>query len=641
VLARLLHKLLLQQEPASQMIESLRIRISSLRRKLLSVIDRRLSDSDSTWRSLVEDMCAFSLTTNTTPTDILRHFHRVRLNAIETSLTIEQEDNTHALQAVKHLISTLRVSQTIFPKRLSDALGRLKDVPLLQNNDVILLDELDLNIHEPWVPEELRNYTPWPRHDELKEPEAKKLLKTWALQALQTLTSGLRVHLSKISSFELVIRLRESVFQALPWGGKDLPGLFVPDVIDEFRTMFNERLGVILKVSTQGLESLVSTMSESLGNVASESVPSLSLWDDEITSTDASNGALKLKTTLRSFYRGGDPISSAFIREYDGWSEKMSSLASSIKALRDDKWNDDLGDDLDEADGDSRKQLLGEDDPKTLEDSFTKQLQSALDNLRTSLETHISDVVATPSSTSISKVIVTLRIFRSILHHSAIINANTQPISLEPSKLTPLHTLLATHVTSTPLSTYATSLTTLANATVLPLVLLWEGTPPLPVQPSPSAYRLLRDVQAHMQSCGADVWAPGAVRAVKDMAMDGVRKCVEMWLDDAQEQKPAEQQNGSKIEDDEDKEEVMDVTTEGGEISDEKRLMKEKTTQVLFDTLYLRQAVRNATNTNSIDSIVNRFCEAGDLDTAMVSRMEKGATEYWRRTYLMFALLAT
>src|SRR6201996_989601 len=243
VFARLLHKHLYQLEPSSQLIESLRGRLESLRRKIRLVIDRRLGDPDAPWRSLVDDMCAFSLTTNATPTDILRHFHTVRLSAITSSVGGEQNDNSYAINPVKHLISTFRVSQAIFPKRLSDALGRLKDAPLLQNRDILLLEELDLKAHEPWIAEELRNYTPWPRHDELREAEAKKQVKSWAKQALGALTDGLRKNLEETSDFENVIQLREGVFQILPWSGKELPGLYVPDVIDEFRTIFNKRLG--------------------------------------------------------------------------------------------------------------------------------------------------------------------------------------------------------------------------------------------------------------------------------------------------------------------------------------------------------------------------------------------------------------
>jgi hypothetical protein len=631
-------------------------------------------------------MCAYSLITNATPTDILRHFHKVRLSAITNSLAGGPNSNNPAVNPVKHLISTLRVSQAIFPKRLSDALGRLKDVPLLQNKDVVLLEELDLKVHEAWIAEELLNYTPLPRHDELREPEAKKQVRSWAKQALQALIDGLRKNLERTDNFETVIRLREGVFQILPWSGKDLPGLFVPDVIDEFRTIFNSRLGEILSVRAQRLEKLVTTMSESFEKLGTEPLSTRSLWDDEIASMDTSNGASKLKTTIRSYYQGGDTISVAFIEEYDSWSDEMASLASKIKALREDRWDDDdLGGDIDDAESDSRRILLGSDDPKALEETFTTHIQASLQALRSSLNNLISQVSSTPTDSAhpppslasitatLPKAIITIRVLRSILSRPPPLSLILPPLSLPTSALTPLHTHLATHITTTPLSIYTTTLRANSSITqpspVFSAPLLWEGGssgsgggsgPALPVQPAPSAYRLLREVVKGMDECGADVWGRGAVRAVqRRLKREIAAAVVENWVVDLLGETDEKGGNDEKT----DAEKVVAATEDedegdGGGKTDDKEedddddkdrellllRRKQKATQLLFDILYLSKALEYTTTADddkdSMKSATDKLAKVAELDSTLISRMEKSAGDYWRRTYLMFALLA-
>src|SRR6201996_1111352 len=101
---------------------------------------------------LVQHLCAFSLITRATARDILRHFHEVRLKAIEDCLAGESPTNEDATKAVQLLVGTLHVSQQIFPKRLSEALSKLRQKPLLQHPDVRSVAELDLDLHERWIP---------------------------------------------------------------------------------------------------------------------------------------------------------------------------------------------------------------------------------------------------------------------------------------------------------------------------------------------------------------------------------------------------------------------------------------------------------------------------------------------------------
>src|SRR4051794_38878422 len=86
VVSRLLHKALSQTSNAPSLVEKLRYQLASLRRHLLRHIDRQFSNLSPSTSVLVDAMCAFSLATSSSPTDVLRHFTHVRLQAIAAQL---------------------------------------------------------------------------------------------------------------------------------------------------------------------------------------------------------------------------------------------------------------------------------------------------------------------------------------------------------------------------------------------------------------------------------------------------------------------------------------------------------------------------------------------------------------------------
>ena len=51
---------------------------------------------------------------------------------------------------------------------------------------------MKLDIHEHWISEEVRQYTPYPRTDELQKAGAERLLRTWGKAALKAYLAGLK-----------------------------------------------------------------------------------------------------------------------------------------------------------------------------------------------------------------------------------------------------------------------------------------------------------------------------------------------------------------------------------------------------------------------------------------------------------------
>jgi hypothetical protein len=644
VLSRLTHKVLSQAEPESSLLSSLQTRLASLRRRLLHVIDQRLGDPNADIKVLVDHMCAFSLTTSATPTDILRHFHSIRLQAIEACLAKDEDGNANPTKAVKILIKTAQASPAIFPRRLSEALGRLKEVPLLQQKDIVSLVELELDIHGHWIAEELRNYTPWPRHDELQKPEADKQLKSWTKQAVKSFVRGLKKSLVVKESFEDVIRSRKDIFISWPWSSRSLPGLDSEEVVDELREILNERLVEIIASTTNKLEYLFSSAPDIL--LQNGTTRPQSVWDPSLVAADATNGATRFKTDVQNAYFGEDVVSSSILKSYDSWIEEVTSLMAALKSMREDRWDSDLGEEDEDFDTDSRRALLSEDDPRELEDNLSEQLSQEFQKLQKNLKTMIEEVVQADRATDPIRYISLLRMVREIGQRS-VGEGFGRKLQLSPqlevNLIRPLQDRLVRLISEPALNAFNSKLQLSSQSPRLTARLLWEGSPPLPIQPSPTSYRFLGELTKSMASHGSDIWPVGTVRVLKATVLEGAMSLFKAAIDELRVQ-PTSAVPKSNSTKPKDLEGTIDENCTASDAACENQptapiesdwKANDKTIQLLFDSYYLQQAL----GSNTVDQTKPDVSTFVSLESAAFYRLEKTAVDYWKRTYLMHALL--
>ena len=132
VISRLLHKALSQAKNKPPIVDKIWEKLLSMRRKLLHRIDKRLASTFSETTSLVEGMCAYALATSSAPSDVLQHFHRVRIEKMVSELKrVDDKLAEHGISALKLCIQTCLDTQVIFPRRLAEGLTKLKAYPLI------------------------------------------------------------------------------------------------------------------------------------------------------------------------------------------------------------------------------------------------------------------------------------------------------------------------------------------------------------------------------------------------------------------------------------------------------------------------------------------------------------------------------
>jgi hypothetical protein len=661
VISRLIHKALSQAKSKPPLVDQLRDKLGSLRSKLLRRIDFRLATAGGETETLVEIMCAYSLATSSTPTDVLRHFHYVRMEKILGSLRKGASLKEQGVQALKLCLQTCWDTQAIFPRRLSEALAKLKAHPLVQDPGVRTLYELNLDIHHRWLGDETQNYTPWPRHDELQRAEAERLLQQWSKQAISAFLKGIKAALGDTKDLKEVSELRQELAETWIVSGSRMAGVKSGNVLDELRDTMSSQLGKIVRSRAQGVRSVVG-LTESLLQEWENKEDPLSLWNTTSAANELSNGAQAFKERILNTYQGRDQAVLRVVSAYDTWMASVLEVKGIVKSMKETRWDDAFIDDVelddsdDEFGSDSKHSLLSGDDPRLLEDVTQDALANALSILGHGFAKLVSDLTeGQGSQEQVSKPVFLLRVVREMndripkLRLLDTSTPHTTPFTKEI--LHPLYLALANQIVHPVLASYQKSLRTGINSKSNSGI-LWEGSPPLPALPSPSAFRFLQQLVKSMGHHGSDLWVPEGVSALKHLASKeivkiwtGAREAV-METQSTVPSSPSTEKNGDSSAGDEEDDTVADeeknpeVSDNSDHVCSKDELKSGKLKQLVFDTLYIARYLHTKTGASSLDTLTESMCGTAGVDENTKARLKKSAGDYAKKTYLLFALLA-
>lgn len=654
VIARLVHKALSQSESKPPLVDQLWDKLLSARRKLLRRIDRRLASTAGETASLVESMCAYALATSSTPSDVLKHFHKVRKDKMVNELKKGGDELAkRGISALRLCIQTCQDTQTIFPRRLAEALAKLKAHPLIQDPEVRGLYELNLDVHDRWIGDEVRNYTPWPRHDELQRPEAEKLLHRWSKDTISAFLKEVKDALQDEVRLAEVASLRQELIETWMLSGPRMAGVKFANVLDDLRDTMNGKLEAIVRARTQASQGVVHDLTAGLETLPTVDDPSaVSLWNTKINGKDLSNGAQAFKATTLNTYQGRDGATLGVTTAFDKWMESVLEVKGIVKSMKEARWDDtfadDIEEDLDDDLGDSKQTLLSADDPRLLEDITQEALGGSLQTLGKSLSEIVRKSTNDEKSGSVQRAVFILRVVREFGDRIPLLRLQERsspfPTPFTPDVLKPIHTVLAAHVAQLTLTVYETSLVTSAKSNSH-TTSLWEGHPPLPSQPSPSTFRFLREVNRTMARLGSDLWAPTGVMVVKEKMCVDVAGLLEKHLDTiknlgSQMKATADVQEDESSETGGDDENKDSSKPEVPFPNYNNELIEQRLKQLAFDALYLQRFFSNSTGSSQTTDELLKKIEVADFNEVAVQRLRKNAAEYAKKTYLLFALLA-
>lgn len=655
VISRLLHKKLSQRPKPPPFLEILRNRLANLRRKLLDKIDRRFQTLELTGTALIEAMCAFSLATSSSATDVLRHFHHIRLEAMAHPGQKNGNSGQGSCQALKVYIKTLKDTKAYFPGQLATALQSLKILPLCKSRDLQSLVEINLEAHEQWISDDIKMFTPYIRYDDLQISEASRSLKEWADHASARFFVGLRNKIKFVDNFEVIMKLRTQLLQLWLSNSQHSLGVEISEVLDGIRNAFNARCTWLIESQTKSLDNIAVTAGEKIQHLQ-KSRPNLcaSLWDSSITSMDIIDGGKAFTNTLLDRSTGRNEALIAISVDYRTWLERIEKIEEIIIAMRKIRWED-VADETD-ADDDllDKHVLLSEEDPQLLQDKLGDCLHKSFSLFSNSVRTMASQISEPDGG---PQAVYLLRIWREISHNIPSFQ-NDQYLGLDSINI--LHNVLAASAVYTPLQTCEKRLKKSLHGITLLGRPLWEGTPELPVLPSSWTFRLLTELISSMTGLGVDVWSPRAANVLKGklknqleavlsgaMAPPIVKEqlvkrdaAVDEPTKDLEEEKPeANQQEEAQHEDS--KEEIS------AEIDPFPAPLQtptlESRIQLLFDLLYLSHAFLQIPSSGEGNGIETQLSIVGEtrLSEGSVKRIRRDAEGYWKRSCVLFGLLGS
>ncbi|KAF2168047.1 hypothetical protein M409DRAFT_65593 [Zasmidium cellare ATCC 36951] len=618
VLGRLVLKGLGEKEEGKDgvLVEEMRRKLGSVRRRLLGDIARRLvrrgggeeEEEEEDKERTVKTLCAYSLISSAGPRDVLRYFMQVRFEQLETKA--EEGDLVSMLDLYSQ---TLLDTKELFPRRFAEALAALAKATLVKDKDVRAVQELSLDVYEQWIEEDVRNFHPYVRHDQLSTGEVGDALAAWTRQAQECLLHGLRDALEKQTDMKEVLEVRQKVLSKYLALSARVRSDAHAKALEDIRAAFLKRL-----------EELAAQAAKIAGfDVAdhgSSEMPAASMWDLATADLDLNNGAIQFRQAVIHRQHGHSPSIATVTTALDKWIERLQGFTEFISSMRTIKWDDDLDLELDDlTDGESLQVILSKKDPQLLETRLHEETTTALEETYRQVEKCLE---------SEHNPTILIRVVREVDRRRRGLGDRFEKLSTvkaDPTFIAALHRQVAVSIAEESVKQFSKSVQKRSHTPVT----LWDGTPPLPVQPSPATFRFLKTLHKHMSSAGTDLWSPDAVQALKAHVAEQVAaqpNIEKIAATTATEE--ASLSNGHADQDDKTNEKMS--------------ASRDRLVQLQFDVFYLQRVFSSSTG-GKLGEVVGEIGRRGKLDdmgSLEVERLRKSAMEYWRRTYLLFGLLA-
>ncbi|KAI9831957.1 MAG: hypothetical protein M1826_002685 [Phylliscum demangeonii] len=632
VICRLLHKSLSQLTDGAKLVENVRKRLASLREKLLRRIDARFSHADSNPPAMLDNISSFS--------DVLRHYLHVRQEAIRMLLVRNDDGSSNALSAMRVYVSTLHNVRNLLPKQLVDLLLRLQARPLVDDEDVRELLDIDLDLDKRFLPEEIRNFIPWLRHDALQKPEVEATLRTWSNAAFSTFLDGFKTSLGIHRELSTVIELRTQILGSWLNGPAGSASDLAPRNFEDLRSAFNRRLKDLIENRADQLGDIGARIQNAVEHSDVDGPDSREdLWDMTAVFTNTRHGGSRMKAAIVDAIHGRRSAQKQVLESYRTWLSHVNEVTDIVRQLKEQKWNEDLEFDDDENELDSRGMELTLDDPKFIEKYLADAITTAFRTLQEALQDTANKLIGESKE---HKVPLLLRVVRDIRDHLPAfgeIGSFGLPIVVQ------LHDVLARTASVEPLRQLRQHLDRQSQVHLAAVVSVWDGSPPRPVQPSPAVFGFLYALVSAMVEKGADLWTKSAVDRLKLH----VRAQVAPSLTASISRERPQQLKAEGIEEVEDhadpalqKDDTEVPVAEDRQDRQDREWKETRQIQILFDTSLIQRALLLANGRDGeddLDALAKKLEQEIDLPTGASDRLYKSVEEYWKRSMALFSLL--
>ena len=473
---------------------------------------------------------------------------------------------------------------------------------------------------------EIQDFVPFIKHNDLAGPDIDSPTFGWSRDAFGSFIEALKVRVEKVQSTTQLLGLRKALLEVWLPVCVSTPVHSKADILDTLREVLNKRMNNLIHNETATLMDIGIAIATTMGENPGEGRPSLSIWDETFVTMPAAKGASTFKQQLRLRHLGNSEGISRILRSVEAWIEKVRATKAVTQQLRRDRWRDLVEED--ETDDDAAagvESVLQSVDPQLYEGGQDSAVAQAITNFQLSI---INAANETRDECRAHQIHWTLRVIRETSQrlHQAFPEADLNKLdTVVPS----LHSRLALDI--------AAGLLALSGSIFSPQRLsppsgshLWEGTPPLPVQPSPRTFKLVHKLSETMANLGADLWTYAAVSALKKAISQSIVEQGFFDLDAGNLR--------AKITDG-----IPNGTiTVNGHNPSPRPSAHSATIQDLFDVFYLNcaLALKQGDDVVQLAGVIDKLSTLSDCEESHAKVVRRRAKDYWARTNLLFGLLA-
>ena len=540
-------------------------------------------------------------------------------------LELGASEHYNVVQALQYYTRSLQTTKALLSRSLSEALRNLGAQSILRDPGVQRLGELDLSTLQRWVAVEIQDFVPFVKYNDLAGPDIDSPTFGWSRDAFGSFVEALKIRVEKVQSTTQLLGLRKALLEVWLPVCVSTPVYSKADILDTLREVLNKRMNNLIHNEAATLMDIGIAIATTMGENPSEGRPSLSIWDETFVTMPAAKGASTFKQQLRLRHLGNSESISRILRSVEAWIEKVRATKAVTQQLRRDRWRDLVEED--ETDDDAAagiESVLQSVDPQLYEGGQDSAVAQAIANFQLSI---INTANETRDECRAQQIHWTLRVIRETSQrlHQAFPEADLNKLdTVVPS----LHSRLALDV--------AAGLA-LSGSRFSPQRLsqkegshLWEGTPPLPVQPSPRTFKLVHKLSEVMANLGADLWTYAAVRALKKTVSQSIVEQDFFGLDAGNLH--AKNTNGFP----------NGTITVNGHNPSPRPSAHSATIQDLFDVFYLNcaLALKQGDDVVQLAGVIDKLSTLSDCEESHAKVVRRRAKDYWARTNLLFGLLA-
>jgi conserved oligomeric Golgi complex subunit 1 len=624
--SRLLLKTLSQATSPPPVLDALRIQLASLRRHLLRRLDQRLSNLDTPHERLVEALCAFCLATSSSSNDALRHYHRLRLQEIRRVLQLEEREHHNVIEALRYYTKSLQTTKALLGRSLSEVLRNLGTQPILRDHVVQSLDELDLSTLQRWVAVEIQDFVPFIKHSDLAGSGTHSPTIGWSREAFDSFGQALKKSIEDIKSTTGLLNLRRALLETWLPVCVSTPVHSSSEILYNLRDMLNKRMNHLIRIEAATLTDIGSTiasvMSEDSGMIRANS----SIWDETFVATPTGKGASTLKQQLRMRHLGIMESVSQILRSLDSWIAKVGATKAVIDQLRKDRWQDHVEEDEDDEESAAKiESVLQGDDPKLYRAAQASDVAQAFSDFQLKISDTTNVIRQGPDCDQVQSLLRFIREASQRLRQAFPEADLTILDTIAPS----LHSRLASDV-ATKLLAFSKLKSASQRLSYMASSHLWEGVPPLPMQPSARIFRLLCKLNEAMAELGGDLWTHAAVCALKKAVSE--RLVEHDFFDLNAGNLHGRDRNGL----------TNGTVIVNGDTAKPPSSIESPRIQDFFDVFYLNYALapKQGDDVEDFAVIVEKLSTLSELEDSDVKAVRRRAKDYWARTNLLFGLLA-